>query len=658
MSGDYVIVLRDLEKTYASEAGEVHAVRGVNLEINRGDFVAIMGSSGSGKSTVMNILGCLDLPTSGKFLLDGVDTSLLESNQLADLRNRKLGFVFQGFNLLARTTALENVELPLIYSTRRLSAEQRHDEAAGQLERVGLGDRLDHFPNELSGGQQQRVAIARSLVNRPAVLLADEPTGNLDSSTSEGIMKLFRELNEAGLTIIMVTHEPDIAAHARRTVVMRDGQIRSDDRRAPPAAVAPNGSPTGRHTLFGFLHLAVNILSTSARALMRNKMRTFLTALGIIIGVGAVIAMVAIGRGASTMVENQIRSMGDNMLVVFSGQVFSGGVFRGFGGMGTLTVEDGEAIAREVTGVTAVSPEVNSNERYVAEGKNWAGSVRGSAPAYFHVRDWPVAEGAIFGEEDVRTMSAVAVIGTTVRDRMFPEGEAVGRTLRISNIPFQVVGVLSRKGATPWGQDQDDVVIVPYTTAMKRLIGTTKVRSLNVKIGSTEEMPIAQEQVVLLLRERHNISDPSEDDFSVRTQDEFIEMATATSRVMTVLLGAIAGVSLLVGGIGIMNIMLVSVTERTREIGIRRAVGARGRDVRVQFIVEAIVLSTIGGAIGIGLGVGTAKLLTKYANWPALVSPASILIAFGVSFAVGVIFGYFPAHKAAALKPIDALRHE
>jgi putative ABC transport system permease protein len=255
-------------------------------------------------------------------------------------------------------------------------------------------------------------------------------------------------------------------------------------------------------------------------------------------------------------------------------------------------------------------------------------------------------------------MNAVALIGETVRDRMFPEGEAVGRTLRISNIPFQVIGVLSRKGATPWGQDQDDVVIVPYTTAMKRLIGTTKIRSLNVKIASAEQMPVAQEQVSLLLRERHNIADPSEDDFSVRTQDEFIRMATATSRVMTVLLGTIAGVSLLVGGIGIMNIMLVSVTERTREIGIRRAVGARGRDIRLQFIVEAIVLSTIGGSIGIGVGIGAARLVTHYLNWPALVSPASIIIAFGVSSAVGVVFGYFPAHKAAALNPIDALRHE
>ena len=369
MSDDNVIVLRDLEKTYASEAGEVHAVRGVNLEIKRGDFVAIMGASGSGKSTMMNILGCLDYPSSGTFLLDGVDTSHLDTNSLADLRNRKLGFVFQGFNLLSRTTALENVELPLVYSTRRLSADDRHDAAVEELESIGLGERLDHFPNELSGGQQQRVAIARSLVNRPAVLLADEPTGNLDSSTSEEIMRLFRGLNEKGLTIIMVTHEQDIAANARRTVVMRDGQIRSDVRREPPAAGTNEAGGGGGHSFFGFIHLAINILMTSGRALMRNKLRTFLTALGIIIGVGAVIAMVAIGRGASTMVENQIRSMGDNMLLVFSGQVFSGGMFRGFGGFGTLTVEDGEAIEREVTGVTAVSPEVGSNERYVGRGQ-------------------------------------------------------------------------------------------------------------------------------------------------------------------------------------------------------------------------------------------------------------------------------------------------
>ena len=653
-----VILLRGLQKTYATDAGEVHAVRGVDLEVKAGDFVAIMGSSGSGKSTMMNILGCLDQASSGTYLLDGVDTSHLDSDELAELRNRKLGFVFQGFNLLSRTTAAENVELPLIYSSRRLSPDERAGGAEAELERVGLGERLDHHPNELSGGQQQRVAIARSLVNQPALLLADEPTGNLDSATSEEIMRLFKSLNEGGITIIMVTHEPDVAAHARRIVVMKDGLIRSDERRLPEATNRPPAPDKAKGTFFGGIYLALNILSTSGRALLRNKLRTVLTALGIIIGVGAVIAMVAIGRGASAMVENQIRSMGDNLLLVFSGQVFSGGVYRGFGGAGTLTVEDSEAIANQIPGVIAVSPELRSTERYTAEGKNWSGNVRGAASGYFEVRDWPLSSGAIFTDEDVRSMATVALLGQTVVDRMFPEGDPIGRTMRIGNVPFQIIGVLAKKGAAPWGEDQDDIVIIPYTTSMRRIIGTTRVRSINIKVGSPAEMPIAQDQVNLLLRERHSISDPSLDDFSVRTQDEFIKMATQTTRIMTILLGSIAGVSLLVGGIGIMNIMLVSVTERTREIGIRRAVGARGRDIRLQFIVEAIVLSTVGGAIGIGLGIGSAQLLTHYAGWPALVSGASVAIAFGVSFAVGVLFGFFPAHKAAKLNPIEALRHE
>jgi macrolide transport system ATP-binding/permease protein len=654
-----VIVLRGLEKTYSTDAGEVHAVKGVDLTVNAGDFVAIMGSSGSGKSTMMNILGCLDQASGGTYHLDGVDTSGLDSDELAELRNRKLGFVFQGFNLLSRTTALENVELPLIYSPRRLSPEHRAGHAVTELERVGLGQRLEHHPNELSGGQQQRVAIARSLVTQPAVLLADEPTGNLDSATSEEIMKLFKTLNEGGITIIMVTHEPDVAAHARRTVVMKDGQIRSDIRRLPEAAVPPLEAASGAGPrLMAGVFLALNILSTSVRALLRNKLRTVLTALGIIIGVAAVIAMVAIGRGASAMIEAQFRSLGSNMLLVFSGQVFKGGVYRGYGGAGTLTLEDAEAIRTEVQGVVAVSPEVRSTERLIAEGKNYYSTVRGAAPAYFEVRDWSLSSGALFGEEEVRSMATVALLGQTIVDRMFPEGSPIGRTLRIGTVPFQVIGVLSKKGAAPWGEEQDDVVIIPYTTSMKQIVGTTRLRSINVKVGSALEMASAQEQTNLLLRERHNIADPANDDFSVRTQDEFIKMATANSRIMTILLGSIAGVSLLVGGIGIMNIMLVSVTERTREIGIRRAVGAKGRDIRLQFIVEAIVLSTIGGAIGIGLGMGTAHLLTHYAGWPALVSGASVAIAFGVSFAVGVVFGFFPAHKAAQLNPIEALRHE
>ncbi len=653
-----VIVLRDLHKTYVTDAGEVHAVCGVNLVVRRGDFIAIMGSSGSGKSTIMNVLGCLDQPTSGTFLLDGEDVGALDGNELASLRNRKLGFVFQGFNLLARTTASENVELPLVYSPRKLSHAARGQTADAELERVSLGQRLDHFPNELSGGQQQRVAIARALVNQPAVLLADEPTGNLDSTTTEEIMRLFRELNEAGLTIIMVTHEPEVAAHARRTVVMRDGLIRNDDRRLPEATAAPISESLGGGSLLGWLHLMANILSTSGRALLRNKVRTFLTALGIIIGVAAVIAMVAIGRGASTAAEAQVRSTGNNMLLVFSGQVFKGGSFRGYGGPGTLTLEDGEAIRREVPGVIALSPEVRSTERYTSGGQNWYGTVRGVSPEYFTVRDWPLSSGTIFDDNDVNAQAAVAVLGQKVVTRMWPgETDVLGRTLRIDGVPFQVIGILSVKGSVPW-EDQDDTVLIPFTTSMKRVVGTDKFRNINVKMESLESMPAAREQISQLLRDLHRISDPEKDDFSVGAQDEFIRMATESSRIMGGLLLSIAAISLIIGGIGIMNIMLVSVTERTREIGIRRAVGARARDIRLQFLVEAIALSVTGGALGIALGVGSAQAVEKYANFPTLVSTQSILLSFGFSCAVGILFGYFPAHKAARLDPIEALRHE
>jgi putative ABC transport system permease protein len=402
-----------------------------------------------------------------------------------------------------------------------------------------------------------------------------------------------------------------------------------------------------------------NVFSTSARALLRNKLRTVLTALGIIIGVAAVIAMVAMGKGASSAVEKQIRSMGDNMLVIFSGQVFKGGMYRGHGGSGTLTLEDEQAIQQEVKGILATSPETRSTERYAAGGKNWYGTVRGVSPEYFQVRDWQLVSGDVFGEEDVRTMNTVAVLGQTVVDRMFPDDPNVlGKTLRIGGIPFQILGVLSKKGSAIWGEDQDDVVLIPHTTSMKRVIGTTKLRVINVKVESLASMALAREQINSLLRDRHNISNPDEDDFSVGTQDEFIAMATASTRTMTILLGSIAGISLLVGGIGIMNIMLVSVTERTREIGIRRAVGAKGRDVRMQFLVEAIVLSTLGGILGIALGVGTAKVLSSSFEFPVVISTASILISFCVSCLVGVIFGYFPAHKASGLNPIEALRHE
>ena len=394
------------------------------------------------------------------------------------------------------------------------------------------------------------------------------------------------------------------------------------------------------------------------RALRRNKMRSVLTALGIIIGVGAVIAMVGIGNGAKAQVEAQIASLGENVILIFSGSTTSSGIRTGWGGAGTLKIEDAEAIRREVPGVIGVSEEVASTTQVAAGNQNWFTRIFGESADYFDIRQWPLADGAPFTAQDVRSANKVCVVGRTTATQIYGNENPIGQILRIKNVPFTITGVLTPKGLSPQGVDQDDIVVMPYTSAMKRVIGGTTLRNINVQIGDPSQIPAAQQQIISLLRQRHNIRAGRDDDFTVRTQQEIAEAATATSKVMTVLLGAIAGVSLVVGGIGIMNIMLVSVTERTREIGVRMAVGARGNDILTQFLIEAVTLSSVGGIIGIICGIGASRILSIYAHWPTLISIASIAIAFLFSAAVGVFFGFYPARKAAALDPIEALRYE
>jgi putative ABC transport system permease protein len=394
------------------------------------------------------------------------------------------------------------------------------------------------------------------------------------------------------------------------------------------------------------------------RALRRNKMRSVLTALGIIIGVGAVIAMVGIGNGAKAQVEAQIASLGQNVILIFSGSTTSSGIRTGWGGAGTLKVEDAEAIRREVPGVIGLSEEVVSTTQVAAGNQNWFTRIYGESADYFDIRQWPLADGAPFTPQDVRSANKVCVIGRTTATQIYGNEDPVGQILRIKEAPFTIVGVLTPKGLSTQGVDQDDIVIMPYTSAMKRVIGGTNLRNINVQIGDAQQVEAAQQQIISLLRQRHNIRPGRDDDFTVRNQQEIAEAATATSRVMTVLLGAIAGVSLLVGGIGVMNIMLVSVTERTREIGVRMAVGAHGSDILTQFLIEAVTLSSVGGVIGIICGIGASKILSAYAHWPTLISISSIAIAFLFSSAVGIFFGFYPARKAAALDPIEALRYE
>jgi putative ABC transport system permease protein len=419
-----------------------------------------------------------------------------------------------------------------------------------------------------------------------------------------------------------------------------------------PGTVTTRGGFTRRMRLGSTFKIAV-------RALRRNKLRSALTALGIIIGVGAVIAMVSIGNGAKAQVEAQVAGLGENIILIFSGSTTVSGIRTGLGGAGTLKIEDAQAIRREIPAVTLVSEEVISNAQIASGNQNWSTRIYGESADYFDLRQWALADGAPFTDQDIRGANKVCVIGRTTATKIFGSDDVVGQILRIKNVPFQITGVLTTKGLSTQGTDQDDIVIMPYTSAMKRVLGGgTTLRNINAQVASSRDLAPAQQQIIALLRQRHNIREGRDDDFTVRTQEEIAATATATTETMTALLAGVAVISLVVGGIGIMNIMLVSVTERTREIGTRMAVGAHGRDILTQFLIEAISLSAIGGIIGIILGIVAAKTIAAVKNWPSLISPGSIVLAFLVSASVGVFFGFYPARKAARLDPIDALRYE
>jgi putative ABC transport system permease protein len=399
----------------------------------------------------------------------------------------------------------------------------------------------------------------------------------------------------------------------------------------------------------------LNTIKVALRALRRNALRSILTALGIIIGVAAVIAMVSIGNGAKAQVEAQVASLGENVITVFPGSFNAGGMRSGWGSASTLTVDDADAIMREVSNVLGVTPEMRDRAQVLANGLNWNTQIMGESPDYPSIRSWPLADGAMFTDQDVRSVAKVAIIGKTVADQLFTDGNVVGQTIRIRNIPFKIVGLLAAKGFNLFGQDQDDTVVIPYTSHMKRVARRPNINSILVQAASAGAIDKVQQDITGLLMQRRK---GREQDFTVRNQVELAQAATATSQTMTLLLSAIAGVSLVVGGIGIMNIMLVSVTERTREIGIRLAVGAHGRDVLLQFLIEAVILSSLGGVIGIVLGIGFSELVSVKTGWPILVSPTSVVVAVAFSAVVGVFFGFYPARKAAQLDPIEALRYE
>jgi macrolide transport system ATP-binding/permease protein len=688
-----VIRLEDVKRIYRAGDVAVQALGGVSLTVERGEFVAIMGSSGSGKSTLMAILGCLDRPTSGRYIFEGVDVAGLDEPELARIRSGRLGFVFQSFNLLARTSAIENVALPLYYAAARpVSGAVRFERARRALDRLGLARREGNTPAQLSGGEQQRVAIARALINMPSLLLADEPTGNLDSRTSHEIMKTLVSLNrEQGVTIIVVTHEADIAAYADRVLTMRDGWIVTDERAAerPPAraTVAREGTPEGGHRAGAAWAFGLMILAAAMQALARNRMRSALTMLGVFIGVAALIAMVAVGQGANAAVRKQIESLGTNLLVVLPGATTTGGVRAGFGSASTITVADARAIRRDDPSVGNVGYLIRSLGQVQYGNQNWTTSIQGVSPNYPPMTNWTIAAGRPITADDEAKASLVVVIGQTVFHQVFPAGEnPVGATVLVKGVPVRVIGLLAAKGQTAFGQDQDDIVMLPFSTAEQRVLGTAAptqqpapfnwvyppwpnpyglqlrltgyVNQLYVQAISPGAVDDAMHEVTRTLATRHQIPPGGIQDFSVHNLSQIAETAESSSRIMALLLAAVASISLMVGGIGIMNILLVSVTERTREIGLRMAIGARRLHVLLQFLAESVFLSVTGGIAGIVLGLSVSQAITLIAGWRAPVSPLAIAGGFLFSVAVGVFFGYYPARKAARLDPIDALRYE
>ncbi len=671
MKSTPVVQLAGVTKTYRTGDLAVEVLHGIDLEIYSGEFVAIVGQSGSGKSTLMNILGCLDRPTSGTYRFMGEDVSGLGRDELARLRREAFGFVFQSYNLIGGATAVENVEVPAIYAG--MPTEDRHERAKSLLSTLGLAERLDHKPNQLSGGQQQRVSIARALMNGGRIILADEPTGALDSKSGVEVLALLNELSRKGHTVIVITHSQEVAAHAHRVIEIRDGVVVKDSHPHPlpllgegtvspapstaEAAITPSpsqgegwdeGRQGGRddgRAFGGFVEAG----KAAVRALRSNLFRTALTLLGIVIGVGSVIAMLAVGDGAKQAVVDRISGMGTNLLLIRPGAANS----RGMGGsIATMTPDDADAIAA-VPNVLAAVPELGGNVTTRFDNMDYQTQATSTGADFPIARNWPVSRGTFFSRSDVRSYSPVVVLGQTVAKNLFPEGgDPIGKHVVLNNVLFQVIGIMSERGASPNGSDQDDVVFVPYTTGGLRLFGQRFLRNITVAVDDVSRIDETQAAVEQLLEARHRTVD-----FQIRNMASLLETATETQNTLTILLGSIAAISLLVGGIGVMNIMLVNVTERTREIGVRMATGARMRDILQQFLTEAVAVSALGGLIGVAGGLGAAALIGALGT-PVKFSMFPVALAFGCAFATGLVFGYMPARKAAGLDPVVALASE
>ncbi|MCW9010396.1 MacB family efflux pump subunit [Marinobacter sp.] len=644
MSPRPLIELHGITRSFGEGELAVPVLKGIDLKIWPGEFVAIMGPSGSGKSTLMNILGCLDQPSAGQYRFNGRDVSALDRDELALLRRDAFGFVFQSYNLLPGMTARENVEIPAIYAG--MAPAERHARAERLLTGLGLGERLSHRPAQLSGGQQQRVSIARALMNGGQLIFADEPTGALDSKSSQEVIRLLTDLSEQGHTIILITHDPDVATVARRQIRIADGEIVEDTGAEVPSVPMPATDQNGRRrSRLGDWQEA---LKSAVRSLHSNLFRTALTLLGIVIGVASVITMLAIGEGARKDVVDRISTMGSDLLLVRPGGPDQRG---GRWSVTTLVPSDFKAI-NEIEGVLAAIPELTGGQTLRYSNRDHSAEINATSFRFPVARQWPVVEGTFFSAEDEASYAAVAVLGKTTANALFPDESPLGKHLMVNNVLFQVIGVMDEKGASPMGQDQDDVVFVPYTTGSLRIFGQTHLRNITVAVADIDRMDEIEALIHDTLMARHGI-----EDFTIRNMASLIETISETQNTLTWLLGSIAAISLLVGGIGVMNIMLVSVTERTREIGIRMATGARAWNILQQFLTEAWLVSAIGGLIGVVIGIAATRIIGSLGT-PIHMTLLPMALAFGCAFATGLLFGFLPARKAAHLDPVHALASE
>ena len=645
-----IIEIENINKYFGEGENRVHVLKNISFEIKKGEFIAIIGQSGSGKSTLMNILGCLDRVTDGSYKIDGREISRFSKDELSELRQQKFGFIFQRYNLISNLTALENVALPAIYAG--LSEKERNSRAEELLVKLGLGDKIKNKPNQLSGGQQQRVSIARALMNGGEIILADEPTGALDSKSGERVMKILTDLHKEGHTIILVTHDKNIANYANRIIEIKDGEIYNDSVKKFETEVIKDSVKKinqVKKNLFYSKAQFLESLKMATNAIITHKMRSLLTMLGIIIGIASIICVVALGNGSQQKILSDINSLGTNTLDIFNGR---GRGDRNANKKRNLTIKDADFLRKQFY-TESVTPNVNGSGTLTYGNKSYTASLRGVGEEYFNVKGLELDTGKLFNRDDVINGSQVVVIDENSRSQLFKDKNPIGEILIFNKRPLKIIGSVITKNNMSMNSS-DLVLYTPYTTAMNRIIGDNHINSITMKIKDNVDMQIAEKDVTNILTIRHKAKD-----FFIMNVDTLKKTVESTTNTMKLLISCIACISLVVGGIGVMNIMLVSVTERTREIGIRMAIGAKQRNILQQFLIEAILICLIGGVLGVGISVAFGIIFNMVIkNFTMIFSIFSIVAAVLCSTMIGVIFGYMPAKNASELDPINALSRD